>query len=121
MNMRSLAAYERARRALRGVCEPSDIRRRVRFLVRESAPSFKVSARNGGAEIRTQPRKNIFSGWNDPDGVAAKQKCVLEISSPNKIREFAIRRTTRRITQDTAFGGMRTRAVESKCIHLLVC
>ena len=34
MNMRSLAAYERVRRALRGVCEPSDVRRRVRFLVR---------------------------------------------------------------------------------------
>ena len=34
MNIRSLAAYELARRALRGVCEPSDIRRRVRFLVR---------------------------------------------------------------------------------------
>ena len=33
-NIRSLAAYEQARRALRGVCEPSDIRRRVRFLVR---------------------------------------------------------------------------------------
>ena len=34
MNIRSLAAYERARRALRGVCEPSDIRRPVRFIVR---------------------------------------------------------------------------------------
>ena len=37
-NIRSLAAYERARRALRGVCEPSanarGAMRRVRFLVR---------------------------------------------------------------------------------------
>ena len=46
-NIRSLAAYERARRALRGVCEPSDVRRRVRFLVRvtkiEKDTSFEVS------------------------------------------------------------------------------
>ena len=32
-NIRSLAAYERARRALRGECEPMRLRRRVRFLV----------------------------------------------------------------------------------------
>ena len=43
MNIRALAAYGQVRRALRGVCEPSDIRRRVRFLVRESASPCEVS------------------------------------------------------------------------------
>ena len=68
MNIRSLAAYELARRALRGVCEPSDIRRRVRFLVRvtkkqktppywvvnvrEFAPSDKLPMGKDGAMFR---------------------------------------------------------------------
>ena len=48
LNIRSLAAYERARRALRGVCEPSayahGAMRRVRFLVRVTRPQEKKKA-----------------------------------------------------------------------------
>ena len=59
MNIRSLAAYERARRALSGVCEPSDIRRRVRFLVREFVSPYEVSAGDGEAMLRTHSAQSL--------------------------------------------------------------
>ena len=89
-NIRSLAAYERARRALRGECEPMRLRRRVRFLVRVAS----TEKEKAGLFPRLLPgayRTAVYCEFGDVSSGFVRP-CQLDQSlNPNRkqVREFA--------------------------------
>ena len=103
MNIRSLAVYERARHALRGVCEPSDIRRRVRFLVQVTTTK-KDSSGNLPHPARSRHETMGQRFEPTPDGVVAKRfgnfineythTCRLRASSTRSAWRMRTRRHT---------------------------
>ena len=90
-NIRSLAAYERARRALRGECEPMRLRRRVRFLVRVA------STEKAGLFLQTTFRVHtayaVYCEFGDFSSDFVRPYQLDQSLNPNRkqVRESAIR------------------------------